>query len=72
MSFSSLFSSTSGMMFLIVTLKPLWKKEVLNLDHSSLNRWVINYSSSLALEAKKLNVPLLRLGEWMKPISKVT
>ena len=24
------------------------------MDHSSLNRWVINYSSSLALAAKKL------------------
>jgi transposase-like protein len=30
----------------------------IKIEHSALNRWVINYSSSLALAAKKINVLL--------------
>ena len=54
MSFSTLFFSTSGMVFLIVTLKKLWKRGGVKVDHSTLNLWVIQYSFTLALAAKKL------------------
>jgi len=40
-------------------------------DHSTLNRWVINYSYSLALATKKNNVLWLLRGGWMKPKSKL-
>ena len=32
-------------------------------DHSSLNRWVINYSSSLTLAAKKLKRAVDKFGD---------
>jgi transposase-like protein len=33
---------------LIVDLEAIMKKRGVKVDHSTLNRWVINYSSSLA------------------------
>jgi transposase-like protein len=36
-------------------------------DHSTLNRWVINYLSYLALAAKKVSVLLPPRGVWIKP-----
>jgi hypothetical protein len=34
-------------------LEALFEERGVKVDHSTLNRWVISYSSSLALEAKK-------------------
>ena len=48
-------------------LEAIMEERGVKVDHSTLNRWVINYSSSLALAAKKLNVLWLLRGGWMKP-----
>jgi transposase-like protein len=37
----------SGMAFRIATLKKLWKKEGVNVDHATLNRWVIPWHMSI-------------------------
>src|SRR5665647_3635384 len=63
MSFSTLFFSTSGMVFLIVTLKPLWKKEALKWIIPRSIAGFINYSSSLALAAKKLKRAVDKFGD---------
>ena len=39
-------------------IEEIIEERCVNVDYSSLNHWVINYSSYLALAAKKLNVPL--------------
>jgi putative transposase len=54
MSFSTLFFSTSGRVASFRDLEAIMEERSVKVDHSSLNRWVINYSSSLALAAKKL------------------
>jgi hypothetical protein len=46
------------------------EERCVKVDYSMLNRWVINYSSFLALDAKKLSMLLPLLGGWMNPISK--
>lgn len=35
-------------------IEAIMEERSVKVDHSSLNRWVINYSSSLALAAKKI------------------
>ncbi len=40
-------------MFPIGIYKKLWRKGGVNIDHATLKCWVIKYSSSLALAAKK-------------------
>jgi len=35
-------------------LEAIMEERAVKVDHSTLNRWVINYSSSLALAAKKI------------------
>jgi putative transposase len=35
-------------------LEAIMEEKGVKVDHSTLNHWVINYSSSLALEAKKI------------------
>ena len=52
-------------------LEAIMEERGVKVDHSTFNRWVINYSSSLALAAKKINARLLLRGGWMKPISKL-
>ncbi|MGZ8931220.1 MAG: hypothetical protein ACXW0O_09545 [Methylosarcina sp.] len=39
-------------------LEVIMEERGTKIEHSALNRWVINYSSSLALAAKKINVLL--------------
>lgn len=59
------------MVFLTVTLKPLWKKEALKLTiPRSIDGLSITHLPWL-WRLKKLNAPLLRPGEWMKLISKL-
>jgi transposase-like protein len=41
------FSFMSGRAFRIATSKKLWKKEGVNVDHATLNRWVIRYSPAI-------------------------
>ncbi len=49
-------------------LEEIMEEKCVKVDHSILNRWVIQYSSSLALAAiKSVNAPLRLSGEWMKP-----
>jgi transposase-like protein len=38
-------------LFRIATLKKLWKKEGVNVDNATLNRWVISYSPTIAVKA---------------------
>ncbi len=45
------------------------KERCVKVDHSALNRWLINYSSSWLSQLTKLNM-LLRRGEQIKPIAK--
>ena len=52
-------------------LEAIMEERGVKVDHSTLNRWVINYSSSLALATEKINVLLLLRGGLMKPISKL-
>ena len=52
-------------------LEAIMEERGVKVDHSTLNRWVINCSSSLALTAKNVNVLLRLRGGWMKPISKL-
>ena len=53
------FSFMSGMAFRIATLKKLWKKEGVNVDHATLNRWVIRYSPTIAVKATPRYIRLL-------------
>lgn len=42
----------SGMPFFIATLKKFWSKGGVKVNHATLNRWIVRYSSSLAIAAK--------------------
>ena len=53
MSFCTLNFSTSGVVS-YRDLEAIIEERGVKVDHSTLNRWVINYSSSLALAAKKI------------------
>jgi putative transposase len=44
-------------------LEAIMEERGVKVDHSSLNRWVINYSSSLALAAKKLKRAVDKFGD---------
>ena len=48
-------------------LEEIMAERDVKVDHATLNRWVIDYSPLIATETKKRNVPLQRLGGWMKP-----
>jgi DDE domain len=63
--------STSGRVSLIVTLKPLWKKETLKLI---IPRSITGLSTThlpWPWRLKKISVLLLLRGGWMKPVSKL-
>ena len=43
-------------------LEEIMAERGVKMDHATLNRWLIDYSSPIAAEAKNVNVPLHRLG----------
>jgi putative transposase len=49
-------------------LEEIMEERGVNLDHATLNRWVIKYSPLIASVAKKPSPPR---GGWMKRISKL-
>jgi putative transposase len=48
-------------------LEEIMGERGVKVDHATLNRWVIDYSSLIAAEAKNTIVPLRHPGGWMKP-----
>ena len=51
-------------------LEEIMEERDVNVDHATLNCWVIDYSPLIAAEDKNVNVPLLHPGGWMKPTLK--
>ena len=48
--------------------KEIMKERGVNVDHAILNRCLVDYSHSIAAQAKKCKVLLHRPDGWMKPI----
>jgi transposase-like protein len=53
---STLFFSSDAVFYRVI--EEMIEDWCVNVDYSSLDHWVVNYSSYLELAAKKLNVPL--------------
>ena len=49
-------------------IEELMLERGINVDHSTINRWVLSYSPKLLAEFKKGKTRSTRVGEWMKPI----
>jgi putative transposase len=49
-------------------LEDIMQKRGVNVDHATLNRWVVKYSQAIVQLAKKREDQRLLPGEWMKPI----
>ena len=47
-------------------LEEIMEERGVQVDHATLNRWVINYSPLISAEAKTANVLWRHPGRWMK------
>ena len=49
-------------------IENIMQERGVNVDHATLNRWVVKYSPAIVQFAKKKGKQRLLLGEWMKLI----
>ena len=42
----------------------------ITVDHATIQRWVFKFTPLMEKEFRKRKKPVVKVGEWMKPISK--
>jgi len=49
-------------------IEELMNERGVNIDHSTVQRWVVNIQESWKMPSGKRKSPLLKVGEWMRHI----